>query len=200
MLAFGPDARSALTRLPRAGVFWVGPWWIAADGGSERPFDREPVEIPGEPGPRPGTTVHFSEGRERVVSRGRTDIRWLDAGRAAGSTVTGLRHGTIAAGCEGPPPHCHSAEDEIFVVLGGSGTVTIGEDSAALRPGSVVGRPAGTGVAHSFVAGADGLELLAWGTREPGDLVYQPRSNKVLFRGLGVIGRIESLGYWDGEE
>lgn len=199
VLVFGPEAPTALTRLPRAGVFWVGPWWIADDAGEERPFAREPAELDGEPGPRPATTVHVTDAVERAVRRGRTHVTWRDAGRAAGSTVTGLRHGTIAPGAEGPPPHCHSAEDEIFVVLEGVGAVALGEEEHPVRPGSVVGRPAGTGVAHQFRAGDDGLALLAWGTREPNDLCWYPRSRKVSFRGLGVIARVEPVEYWDGE-
>jgi hypothetical protein len=31
-------------------------------------------------------------------------------------------------------------------------------------------------------------------------MCYYPRSNKIAFRGLGVIGRLERLNYWDGEE
>ena len=49
-------------------------------------------------------------------------------------------------------------------------------------------------------APAGGLELLAYGTRRPGDMCYYPRSNKLAFRGLGVIGRLERLDYWDGED
>jgi hypothetical protein len=37
-------------------------------------------------------------------------------------------------------------------------------------------------------------------TRENGDVCYYPRSNKIWFRGVDVIGRIERLDYWDGEE
>ena len=47
--------------------------------------------------------------------------------------------------------------------------------------------------------GDAGLTMLIYGTRKPNDLAYYPRSNKIAFRGLGVIGRIESLDYWDGE-
>jgi hypothetical protein len=40
-----------------------------------------------------------------------------------------------------------------------------------------------------------------YGTREPNDLCYYPRSNKVLFGGLGLVARLgEPLEYWDGEE
>ena len=199
VLVFGPESRTSGTRLPRAGVFWHGPWWIADDAGEARPFEREPVEIEGTPGERPPTTIHFGEGVERVIRRGRTDVTYRDVGRATGSVSTGLRHATIAPGMEGPPPHVHSAEHEIFVVLDGAGEAVIGEERFPLRRGSVVGRPAGTGVAHAFDAGDAGLTYLAWSTRDPNDLVHQPRSGKVIFRGLGIVARVEAAEYWDGE-
>ena len=34
----------------------------------------------------------------------------------------------------------------------------------------------------------------------PDDVCFYPRSGKVVLRGLGVIGRLEQLDYWDGEE
>jgi uncharacterized cupin superfamily protein len=110
------------------------------------------------------------------------------------------------------PPHVHSAEEEIFVVLDGEGTLELmpsprgasefGDqpDTHEVRRGSVVARPPGTGVAHAFRAGEPGLTLLAWGTRDPNDVCWYPRSKKMFWRGAGVIGRIETLDYWDGEE
>jgi uncharacterized cupin superfamily protein len=44
------------------------------------------------------------------------------------------------------------------------------------------------------------MRVLAYGTREPNDIAYYPRSGKVMLRGVGVIGRIEPLGHWDGED
>jgi uncharacterized cupin superfamily protein len=106
------------------------------------------------------------------------------------------------------PPHCHSAEEEIFVVLDGEGTLELwphlrrgGEhEEHPVRRGSVVARPAGTGRAHAFRAGDGGLSLLAYGTRDPRDITYYPRSGKVNIRGVGLIGRLEVLDYWDGED
>jgi uncharacterized cupin superfamily protein len=49
------------------------------------------------------------------------------------------------------------------------------------------------------VAGDDGVTSLAYGTREPDDIAYYPRSNKVYFRGVGLMTRLEHLGYDDGE-
>jgi uncharacterized cupin superfamily protein len=63
----------------------------------------------------------------------------------------------------------------------------------------VVSRPAGTRVSHAFRTGDGPMTYLAYGTREPNDLCYYPRSNKVFFRGLGVIVRLEQLEYGDGE-
>jgi len=101
---------------------------------------------------------------------------------------------------ESAPAHCHSLEEEIFVILGGDGTVVLGDQETPVRPGHVISRPAGTGVAHSFRAGDAGLTYLAYGMRHPGDVCYYPRSNKIAFRGLGLVGRIERLDYWDGED
>ena len=63
----------------------------------------------------------------------------------------------------------------------------------------MVVRPPGTRIAHSFRAGPNGLTMLIYGTRKTNDMCWYPRSNKIFWRGLGVIGRIESLDYYDGE-
>ncbi len=114
--------------------------------------------------------------------------------------LTGLNLITLAANSPGWPQHCHSAEEEIFVVLDGDGVCLLGDDEIPVHRGHVISRPAGTGIAHGFRAGGNGLTFLAYGTREPNDIAYYPKSNKVFLRGVNVIGRIEKLDYWDGEE
>jgi hypothetical protein len=54
-------------------------------------------------------------------------------------------------------------------------------------------------VAHALRGGPDGLAFLAYGTRDTNDMAYFPRSDKIYWRGLGVVGRVERLHYWDGE-
>ena len=103
----------------------------------------------------------------------------------------GSRTCVADAGKLGAPPHCHSAEEEIFVVLEGEGTLLLGDDEHPVRPGTIVSRPAGTAVAHTFRAGPGGLVFLAYGTRVPDDICYYPRSGKMFFHGVGVVGRIE---------
>ena len=41
--------------------------------------------------------------------------------------------------------------------------------------------------------------MLIYGTRGPNDMCWYPRSSKIYWRGLGVIGRVEALDDYDGE-
>jgi uncharacterized cupin superfamily protein len=211
VLAFGERHYAANTLLPRAGVSWLGPTWVLEGAPDDHPWKREAAAGPpqiGELAERPSRIVNVDdvqrEGREgSTVAR---DVR--DLGRAAGSIKTGLRLYDVRPEMLLNPPHCHSAEEEIFVVVDGEGTVELwphlrfgGEhESHAIRRGHVVARPAGTGRAHTFRAGPSGLAVLAYGTRDPRDVTYYPRSGKVNIRGVGVIGRIDVLDYWDGED
>jgi len=43
------------------------------------------------------------------------------------------------------------------------------------------------------------MTFLAYGTRRPDDVCYYPRPNKIYWRGLGLIARLEPLDYDDGE-
>ena len=72
-------------------------------------------------------------------------------------------------------------------------------ESHELRAGHVFARPPGSRIAHSVVGGDGGVTYLAYGTREPNDIAYYPRSNKVYFRGVGLMTRLEQLDYDDGE-
>jgi uncharacterized cupin superfamily protein len=110
----------------------------------------------------------------------------------------------VAHGHRGSLPHCHSAEEEVFVILDGTATLELWNndlevEETPLRAGHLVARPPGTRVSHSFRAGPDGVTMLVYGTRDPNDVTWFPRSRKIHWRGLGVIGRIETLDYFDGE-
>jgi uncharacterized cupin superfamily protein len=204
VLAFGHRALHGNTVLPRAGVAWVEPAYVDVTmiGDKQHPFLREAEagepEV-GEPQPRPRSIVNVADVEPYVDEHGDSLISDRDLGSPAGSSRTGLSHMTLVAGRSGYPPHCHSADEEIFVVLEGDGTVALGDESYSVRSGSIVGRPPGTRVPHSFRAGESDLVYLAYGTREPNDIAYYPRSGKVNLRGIGVIGRIEPVDYWDGE-
>jgi uncharacterized cupin superfamily protein len=200
VLAFGERVRIGGGYLPRAGIYWLFPAWAEAGAGAH-PFEREPpLERPAAPSRRPPTIANVRD-VEPADRDGETVARRVrDLGRAIGSLRTGLRHYEVPPNKLNAPPHCHSAEEELFVVLAGEGLLALGDEEHPVRPGHVVSRPPGTGAAHAFRAGDDGLTLIAYGTREPNDIVYYPRSDKVFLRGVGLVGRIERLDYWDGED
>jgi uncharacterized cupin superfamily protein len=203
VIAFGAREYLQTGELPRGSTAWSVTGFFEIQAG--HPWDREPELVWPEPkGQRPSTIVN-TEDVEPDVRGGR---RRRGLGEAAGSRWTGLRHIELDAGALSGPPHVHSAEEEILVVLDGDGTLELTPSMPpsaepevhAVRKGSVVARPAGTGVAHAFRAGDSGMTLIAWGTRDPNDICWYPRSQKIIWRGVGVVGRIEQLDYWEGEE
>lgn len=211
VLAFGHRHYAANTLLPRAGVSWLGATWVLQGAADDHPWQREAAV-------GPPTWSAFSARPRRIVNladvpatarEGKTVARSSrHLGDVAGSERTGLVHYVVPAGKLMNPPHAHSAEEEIFVVLEGTGSALLspspredGEiEEYPLRAGSTLARPAGTQRAHALRAGDGGMTVLAFSTRDPNDITYYPRSGKVSLRGVGVLGRIEQVDYWEGED
>jgi uncharacterized cupin superfamily protein len=206
VLAYGMRGETEVGHLPRAGVGWIGGTW-AEVGTGDHPWQREAAagepEVP-EIGERPASVVNLDE------LEGDLGGRVKPLARSAGADLTGLNWAQLEEGEEGAPPHLHSADEEIFVVLDGEGVLQlwptpqrvrrgVAYEEQPIRAGHVISRPASSGIAHGFRAGATGLTMLAYGTRRPNDVCYYPRSNKIYFRGLGLIARLEDLAYADGE-
>src|ERR1700730_7293495 len=200
VLVFGQRADGALTALPRAGIAWSFPRWVEL-GEGDTPFAREAAAgAPDCPPPaeRPRNVVALNDVPAIFDGRARR------GGKAAGAVATRLNHVVLPSGGKGAPAHCHSLQEELFVVLDGGGVLELfsgGDQSPEehpLRPGDVVSRPAGTGVAHAFSPGADGLTYLAYGTREPNDMCFYPESGRVSLRGLGIALRSPEIDYLPG--
>jgi uncharacterized cupin superfamily protein len=208
VLAFGPRIDDESPRFPRLGFSLVGGRGVETlDGvvdGYPIQFVREaeigPPELPDEADPRPPTIVNAAAVPAEPADRGRIVRTRRNLGRAAGSVTTGLQHVEVAPGKESAPLHCHSVEEELFVVLDGDGVLVLDDEETPVRSGHIVSRPPGTGVSHLFRAGESGLTYLAYGTRDPADMCYYPRSNKIMFRGINLVARLERLDYWDGED
>jgi uncharacterized cupin superfamily protein len=192
VLAYGHRMRTPGAYLPNSGTFWLLPSWTDA-GGGEHPYEREPELDWPEPSPRPGNIVNLDEvDAEEWSNRDMAgNVRPLAA--AAGSVRAGFHHEVTPPGKLNTTPHCHSAEEEIFIVLDGEGTLLLGEEEHAIRGGHVVARPPGTRIAHAFRAEEEELTVLTYGTREPNDITYYPRSGVFALRGIGLIGRLEPV-------
>jgi uncharacterized cupin superfamily protein len=202
VLAFGGGSPTGLTWLPRAQAWWNGPHWLPHDG--PNPFAAEeaagPLDVPEPETARPPTIVALEDmPAEDYTGGGDVVAVRRELGDALGSARTGVAHIVVAPGALSAPPHCHAAEEEMFFVLDGDGTLLLGDAEHVVRPGSVVARPPGTGVPHAFRAGDAPLTLLAFSTREPNDIVFFPRSGKVGLRGVKARFLIQQVEYWDGE-
>lgn len=77
-------------------------------------------------------------------------------------TITGLSHQAIKPGKRLPFGHVHSVQEELYVVLSGSGTMKVGDDLVPLEKRLDAVRVA-PGAWRGVEAGPDGLELLAFG-------------------------------------
>jgi uncharacterized cupin superfamily protein len=201
-LAFSSGSDTGMTYLPRANAWWMGPRWLPSDGPDPFRLEAAAGELePAAPEPaRPPTIVAAGDVTPEPFRHGRVDSVWRDFGIAAGSARSGLNLIDVAPSARHAPFHCHGAEEEIFVVLSGTGTLRLGAAEHPVRSGHVIARPAGTRIAHQLIAGEQGLTLLAWGTREPNDVVWYPDSRKVNLRGIGIKARLDPLDYWDGED
>jgi len=186
VLVFGQRADASLTALPRAGIAWSFPRWVEL-GEGDHPFAREAAagapECPAPKAERPKNVVALVDVEAVFDGRARR------AGKAAGAVATA---------------HCHSQEEELFVVLEGDGVLELwgrGEqhpEEHPLRSGDVVSRPAGTGIAHAIKPGEQGITYLAYGTREPNDMCFYPQSGSVSLRGLGIALRSPEIDFLPG--
>ena len=114
----------------------------------------------------------------------------------------------LAPGKRSCPYHFHHAQEEMFVVLKGSGTLRVAGEMLPIREGDVVFIPPGPEYPHQIInsSGAP-LTYLSVSTRETPEIVEYPDSGKYLAMagpsgaaGFDAIQRsAASLDYWDGE-
>src|SRR3954463_655354 len=124
--------------------------------------------------------VHWDDVRPRERRHEHISARWFNLGGAARSRDAGVQRIVVDPGRRSTPVHVHGAEEEIFWVLGGGGLLWQGGGTAAgglggggpttaVGPGdTIVHRPLRE--RHTLIAGDDGLDVLAFGTRVPLEL------------------------------
>jgi uncharacterized cupin superfamily protein len=203
VLAFGTRAPVEAIRLPRPGKVWHRPW---GDGSVPSPLHLEaeagPLAVPEPNADRPREILAMDEAPEFAAEHGEHRLVEIYVSAALGSEVSAMRRHRIAAGFRGLPLHTHAIESEVFVVLEGEGVLELGLDEEhPIGPGHVIGRPAGTGVAHAFRADPSGpLTLLTFGTSSGAEVAWYPRSRKLLVGGRLIrVTEEDELGFWDGE-
>jgi uncharacterized cupin superfamily protein len=106
------------------------------------------------------------------------------------------------------PYHFHHAQEEMFVVLQGSGTLRVAGEQLPIKTGDVIFIPAGPEYPHHIINTSDApLQYLSVSTRETPEICEYPDSGKyyAMARGEGardfdaIQRKGGSVDYWDGE-
>jgi len=115
---------------------------------------------------------------------------------------------TVAPGKRSCPYHFHHAQEEMFVVLEGSGTLRVAGEMLPLRAGDMVFIPPGPQYPHQIINTSEqALKYLSISTRESPEICEYPDSDKYLAMatpdGTSRFSAIQrpgaSLDYWEDE-
>ena len=110
------------------------------------------------------TKVNVGEVEDSAVAFGLSpSLEARFARRALGSSVVGIGRETLAPGFRVPFGHTHRDQEEIYVVVRGSGRMKIDDEIVDLTEGDMV--RVAPGVWRCTEAGPDGLEIVAVGDR-----------------------------------
>lgn len=128
--------------------------------------------------------------------RGRFQAAFAFVGRALDTRKIGINLTMVPAGKTAFPRHFHYINDELFIVLSGTGTLHYGDDDYPLGPESVVSIEAGTGIPFQIEnTGTEELRYLALSTLEPADVFVYPDSGKVGIMALATPFRALAEGH-----
>lgn len=152
-----------------------------------------PTPFPADYGPKGATADKFAP----MIIR----IGPLIGARHLGCMLTVLPPGKAAF-----PFHNHRVNEEMFMILEGTGQLRLGAQAHALRAGDIVSCPPGdSSTAHQIINnGSEDLRYLAISTMMSPEIVDYPDSGKIGFSHLGsglrMITRPEmGVDYWQDE-
>lgn len=143
------------------------------------------------------------EAREPLYDTACARLARGTAARKLGASID-----VIAPGKRGCPYHLHHAQEEMFVVIEGNGTLRVAGEMLPLVAGDVVFIPAGPEYPHQIINTSNAaLKLLSISTQETPEICEYPDSGKFMalgpgatdtrFNHIGAAG--PGLGYWHGE-
>ncbi len=115
------------------------------------------------------TKQNLGEVEDTAPGHGMGDLLEAHFAKAAlGLEKTGLSHQHLKPGARLPFGHNHSVQEEIYVILSGSGELKVGDDLIPVGSRLDTVRVA-PGAWRGVQAGSDGLELLAFGAPVTGE-------------------------------
>ena len=124
---------------------------------------------------------------------------------SAGTVAKKLGAGfdVLAPGMRSCPYHLHHAQEEMFIVVEGEGSLRVAGELLPIRAGDVMSIPAGPEFPHQIVNTSEApLRYLSISTQERPEVCEYPDSDKFMASsgGFNVVRRRGAdLDYWDGE-
>ena len=125
-------------------------------------------------------------------------------GPLIGAKDLGYSYDVLAPGKTGCPFHSHRAEEEMFFIVRGTGTLRYGSETRKIRAGDFICCPTGgPETAHQIIN--DSTEELAYisvSTMMPAEVCEYPDSGKIGAFGGGLRHMTraqQGVDYWDGE-
>jgi uncharacterized cupin superfamily protein len=118
----------------------------------------------------------------------------------------GISFDIVPPGKRGCPYHFHHAQEEMFIILEGTGTLRVAGEMLPIKAGDIAFIPPGPEYPHHILNTSDApLKYLSISTKDSPEICEYPDSGKYLayvpggaFHGLQ---RMENnLDYWDGEK
>lgn len=149
--------------------------------------------------------INLDEVNLEHFTKGETyECRTVRIGRLLGAKDLGYSYDVVPPGKRACPFHSHRAEEEMFFVVKGEGTLRYGSETRRIRAGDVICCPTGgPDTAHQIVNDSDAeLAYLSISTMMPAEVCEYPDSKKVGAFGGGMrhMTRVEhDVDYWAGE-
>lgn len=144
----------------------------------------------------------------RLLREPHYDAQGSRLARGTAAQKLGASFDILAPGKCGCPYHLHHAQEEMFVILEGNGTLRVAGEKLPVKAGDVIFIPAGPDYPHQIINTSTApLKYLSISTMEAPEICEYPDSGKYLAEGslksatpFEVIERRgASLDYWDGE-
>ncbi len=146
---------------------------LVRDGGFER-IDLEPVGGAGYQAGETGfATVNFDQVEDLAPKAGFQELGEARFARLPlGAVGIGISLQRVRPGKRSPFAHRHGMDEEVYVVLQGSGRVALDDQVREIGPLDII--RVAPGSMRAFEAGPEGLEFLAVGSHHAGDAEMVP--------------------------
>ena len=139
---------------------------------------------------------------------GKFESKAVRVGKLLGAKDLGYSYDVVQPGKISCPFHSHHAEEEMFFIVRGEGTLRYGEERRKVRAGDFICCPTGgADTAHQIINDSDGeLAYISVSTMMPAEVCEYPDSGKIGAYGGVTPSRVKHMtmadagvDYWKGE-